>query len=200
MALIKDFSQKEQEFHKNPLISWFLSLEVQDDFPFKKAMDYLTKLEDSAQNEDELANFLLEDIIIFSLNATYFEQIMSGIHDAPQTVVEMIEDYKKSEHSREKEVSAQALNHINYILNEGFCQGCISCEFHDDVSELIGPWGAGSIDFFLNLFVGMQTINMALNDLLLRVIPKRPEIYPFLTTDNILSLRKFIVDYTETRV
>ena len=200
MALIKDFSKKEKEFHKNPLISWFVSLEGQDDFPFKLAIDALTRLEDSTQNEEELANFLLEDIIIFSLNATYFEQIMSGINQAPQTTNEMIANYKNSEETREKEVSAQALNHINYIFNEGFCQGCVSCEFHQDVEELIGPWGAGNVDFFLNLFIGMQTINLALNDLLLREIPARPEIYPFLTSENILSLRKFIIDYTETRI
>jgi len=200
VALIKDFSKKEKEFHKNPLISWFLSSEGQDDFPFKMAINSLSSLEDSVIGEEELANFLLEDIIILSLNATYFEEIMSGIHNAPQTATEMIADFKTGESIREKEVSGQALNHINYIINEGLCQGCVSCEFHPDVSELIGPWGAGNMDFFLNLYVGMQTINLTLNDLLLKEIPNRPEIYPFLTSSNILSLRRFIIDYTETRI
>jgi len=200
MALIKDISKKEKEFHKNPLISWFVAGEGQDSFPFKMAMDSLTRLEDSAKGEEELANFLLEDIIIFSLNATYYEQIMSAICDAPKALEEMIINFKNGEKAREKEVSIQAINHINFILNEGFCQGCDACEFHPDVQELIGPWGAGNFDFFLNLYVGMQTINLCLNDLLLKESPRRPELLPFLTQENILSLRKFIIDYTETRI
>jgi len=200
MALIKDLSKKEKEFHKNPFISWFVAGEGQDDFPFKMAMESLTRLEESAKNEEELANFLLEDIIIFSLNATYYEQIMTTVHDAPGTLEEMIAGFKDNEKIREKEVSAQALNHINFILNEGFCAGCTSCKFHQDVEELIGPWGAGNIDFFLNLYIGMQTINLALNDLLLKEMPNRPEFFPFLTSENILSLRRYIIDYTETRI
>ncbi|RLA64820.1 MAG: hypothetical protein DRQ88_01535 [Epsilonproteobacteria bacterium] len=200
MALIKDISKKEKEFHKNPLITWFVANEGQDDFPFKMAVNSLTRLEDSVKNEEELANFLLEDIIIFSLNATFYEQVMSATHDTPETLDELITDFKKNERIREKEVSIQALNHINYILNEGFCQGCDTCKFHPDVAELIGPWGAGNIDFFLNLYVGMQTINYALNDLLLKEMPRRPELSPFLTHENILSLRKFIIDYIETRI
>ena len=94
-------------------------------------------------------------------------------------------------------ISEQTEYHFNFILNKGLCSGCPACDNHSDVVELLSHWQKGNIEFFVTLYLGMQTIQFTMEHLLYDIIPVNKSVAKELTPDNILSFRQFIYSYVE---
>ena len=183
---------------KHPLIQSFLAQKDNEDFPFKLALSALEKLESSDSEEEELNLYMLEDIVFSSIYATFYEAIFAAIKKNPLLAAKLVEQFEKSSEEREQLIAQQSEHHVNFILNSGHCQGCPSCPHHRDVNELIPHWKRGNRDFFLTLYLGMQTIQFAMEHLLYEVVPYHRDILPMLGPRDILRFRQFLYRYVET--
>ena len=196
MSLVKSTSPIDAEDH--PLIQSFLEQKNQEDFPFSLALSSLEKLESSCSGQDELDICLLEDIVFSSIYATFYEAIFAAIKDNPKIAANLVEQFEKSTPEREQLIARQGQHHIDYILNSGKCKGCPSCQHHRDVLELLPQWQNKNRDFFITLYLGMQTIQFAMEHLLYEVVPYDNSIIPLLGQKDILHFRQFLYRYAET--
>ena len=179
------------------LIQSFLNQEKNEDFPFHMALSALEKLESSSSNQEELNLYMLEDIVFSSINATFYETVFATIKDNRELAASIVEQFEASASERERVIAEQSEHHINFILNSGNCRGCPSCQHHSDVQELIPHWKNKNRDFFLTLYLGMQTIQSAMEYLLYEVVPYDKAIIPFLGQQDILHFRRFLYRYVE---
>lgn len=200
MSLLKKFLSPKKSTESAPkadvFIKSFHRLEGTSSFPYVQALEALDNLEQTAHNEQELLFFLLEDIIFTSLYATYYEQILIGLSQNPHVALELIERFGREEEEREKLIGQQTYHHAQFIEKLGLCDGCICCENHTDVAELISPWQKGDREFFINLYVGMQTIQFAMEDLIYEVIPAHPAIITEINNSAILDFRKYLYNFS----
>ena len=142
----------------------------------------------------------MEDIIFSSIYSTFYEHLFITIHENDHLTLELIDKFSENGKEREYLIASQTQLHFNYILNGGQCDGCDACENHDDVRELLDYYREGDLSFFVNLYIGMQTISFALEQLLYDILPSRPDLTPNLTAENILEYRKFMVDYSDNKL
>ena len=196
MSLIKTTSIPRNR-EKSPLIQTFLKQEHSEDFPFRLALHSLEQLENSYTDEEELNLCLLEDIVASSIYATFYEAIFTAIKNNPQFASELVEQFEKSTDEREQIIAQQTEHHINYIANGGHCPGCPSCENHTDVDELIPHWKSANKDFFLTLYLGMQTIRYAMEHVLYDLIPFDKNLPHHLRQQDIRHFRQFLYNYVE---
>ena len=191
--MVKPKAAPEEENH--PLIQSFLDQKDAPDFPVTLALNALEKLESSSSDEEELSLFLLEDIVFSSIYATFYEAIFAAIKNNPQLADRLVEQFEKSTQEREQVIAQQSEHHVHFILNSGHCEGCPSCQHHDDVNELLPHWQRGNRDFFLTLYLGMQSIQCAMEQLLYETVPDNPKLIPLLGQQDILRFRQFIYRY-----
>lgn len=185
---------------ENPLIENFFKLEGSDVFPYNLAWDCFGELRNTTQSSEELLAFLIEDILFTSLYATYYEALLTTMHEFPNLSLELIDQFQEDAKSREHEINLQVLAHFNYIENGGHCDGCPHCEHHADVDEIIEHWQAGDMKFFVDLYIGMNTIQYAFENLIFDIIPFKESMISKLTTHNIIEFRKQIFAYAEHRL
>ncbi len=178
------------------LLKYFYSMEGSNNFPLSLALNSLEAVNKSAANEEEYLLCLLEDSVFSSLYVTFYEQIFSTVRDNNEMTIPLIENFAEDREEREKVISIQSHNHVNFIENSGDCHGCSSCDNHADVAELIQYWMKKDITFFENLYVGMQTIQFAMEHLLYEVIPQNTELTEDLSPNVILKYRQEIFNYT----
>ena len=167
----KNFHLQSQQESQNALFPYFMRLEGEGQFPFLLALGALEELEKSASTDKELLDYLLEDIIFTSIYATFYEQLMVTVHENAEHCIPLIDKFSEGGHQREQIIATQTQKHYDYILNEAYCEGCECCENHGDVDELIPKWKNGELDFFLSLYIGMQTIQYSMEHILYDVIP-----------------------------
>ena len=139
MALIdkvNPFSRKNEI----PFEEIFMGLKDQPEFPYDLALESLENLEGTAESDQDIMDFFLEDIIFASLYATFYEQILMTIRDNPKFTRGLIDEFANDQESREQIIAVQTEAHANFVKNNGTCQGCAFCENHADVSELISYW------------------------------------------------------------
>ncbi len=77
-----------------------------------------------------------------------------------------------------------------YIGNKNFCSGATGIDLYLK----------GDIDFFVNLYIGMQTIQFSMEHLLYDIVPSNPSMVSNLTNQDLLLFRQYVFDYTEERV
>ncbi len=206
MAIMKHYSdrtsqsEKVENFKKVPLARFFHDLEGEPDFPFMMAQQSFIKLKDTAPNEEELFLYLLEDIIYISLYATFYEQLFVTIRKNPDVALQLIENFSADAKERETVIGQLTQHHVSFIENKGLCPGCPACDNHTDVAELINFYLKGDIDFFVNLYIGMQTIQFSMEHLLYDIVPSNPSMVSNLTNQDLLLFRQYVFDYTEERV
>ena len=182
------------------LIKDFLEVEGTDQSPFQYALQSLEQLKAEATNEIDFRYFLLEDIIFSSLYATFYEHILISVKDNSSLAIGLIENFKQNTEEREQIIARQTQDHLKYIEAHGRCPGCASCENHGDVEELIAPWTQGDTDFFICLYLGMQTIQYSMEELLYESIPSNPKLIKDLHHKTILEFRQFVFDYVEKQL
>jgi len=206
MAIMKHYSEqtslqeKRESFKKVPLARFFHDLEGEPDFPFTLAQESFLKLKETAPNEEELFLYLLEDIIYTSLYATFYEQIFITIKKNPDLAIGLIDQFANDSKDRESAIGQLTQHHVSFIENKGLCPGCPACDNHTDVAELISYYLKGDVDFFINLYVGMQTIQFSMEHLLYDIVPSNPSMVQDLNNQNLLAFRQYIFDYTEERM
>lgn len=202
MSLVKNIfrSKKETESksHSDLLIESFHQLKERPDFPLTLAESNLKDIIQNANNPEEEMLYILEDSIFASLYATFYEQILITIQENSHLALELIDRFEADHESREQVIASQTENHLNFIRNGGHCDGCPSCENHHDVAELISFYQNNDREFFIQLFLGMQTIQYTMDHLLYNIIPHRPELVQTLSAENVLNLRQYIFNFAQT--
>ena len=196
MPLVRTTSSPGCE-EQHPLNRSFLNSEKKEDFPFRMALSSLEKLESSSADQEELTLYMLEDIVFSSIHATFYETVFATIKNNPDLAEGIVEQFEESASERDRVIAEQSEHHISFILNNGYCRGCPSCQHHSDVKELIPHWQNKNQNFFLTLYLGMQTIQSAMEQLLYETIPFDRNILPFLGQQDILQFRRFLYRYVE---
>ena len=184
---------------ENLLAKKFYELENLEDAPFKMALTAYNALKRDASTTEDLYCFLIEDAMFSSIYATFFEHLLITLAQYPQHALQLIEKFEADSAEREQIIATQAQNHFNFIDNYGMCDGCTSCENHTDVSQLIEPYQKGDIDFFTELYIGMQTIQFTLEYIVYDLIPSEPEIISALNHGNIVKLRQTVYSYAQLK-
>lgn len=198
MGLVQKVLGKKPEKTQSPakLLKYFHAMEGTTNFPLTLALSSLETVSKNAANEEDYLLCLLEDTVFSSLYVTFYEQIFSTVRENPQMAIPLIETFAQDVEEREKVISIQSQNHVSFIERNGKCNGCSSCDNHADVAELAQYWVRKDIAFFENLYVGMQTIQFAMEHLLYEVIPKNTELTEDLSPATILKYRQEIFNYT----
>ncbi|EQC51997.1 hypothetical protein M901_2616 [Bacteriovorax sp. DB6_IX] len=197
--MMDKFLKKRTETNVNPLSKLFYELESYDESPFKMAMASYEAIRNEAKTGEELFYYLIEDAMFTSLYATFYEQLLMAIGQNPEYAVQLIEKFSDDSEERERIIASQAQNHFSFIENFGMCDGCNCCENHTDVAELIAPYQKGDIDFFTELYIGMQTIQFAMEYLIYDAIPNDQELVSALNLSNIQEWRQQIYNYAQLR-
>ena len=107
----------------------------------------------------------------------------------------LIDNFSEQCDEREALIAKHTHHHIQFIQNGGNCSGCLCCNNHKDVAALIPYWQNRDMDFFIELYVGMQTIQFTLENLLYDYIPSNLAIIPYLTEFNVLEFRKYLFNF-----
>ncbi|MBT7610308.1 MAG: hypothetical protein HN576_11165 [Bacteriovoracaceae bacterium] len=199
MGSIGPSADKPDE-HTNSFIPFFLKLEGDDQFPFAMALKTLEELEQTAQSESELLEYMMEDIVFTSIYATFYEHLFITINENSHLTLELIDKFSETGADRESLIAQQTQHHFSYILNNGECSGCEACDNHGDVDDLIEYYQTGDLVFFINLYLGMQTITYALEQLLYDTLPVRLDLTEKITAQAILEFRQYIVEYTDKKL
>jgi hypothetical protein len=189
---------KKAEKAKSPakLLNYFAEGESSENFPLTLALSSLESIGQGAKDEDDYLLCLLEDSIFSSLYVTFYEKIFATIKENPQKKNALVESFAKDIHEREKVISMQSQNHINFVEKMGSCKGCTSCDNHPDVSELVPFWANKDVTFFESLYVGMQTIQFSMEQLLYEAIPQNADLIDELSPETILKYRQAIFDFS----
>jgi hypothetical protein len=177
----------------------FLDLEGSRDFPYDLALSSLNAVRKNVGSLDDFIACLLEDCIYTSVYATFFEQLFSTLAKNPTLSDKMIEKFSQDQDEREKIISNLSFNHVSYVENRG-CPGCMSCENHKDVDDLIPYWESRDLDFFIKLYIGMQTIQFTFEQILYDLLPGNQQLVEAIEAADILELRKFLFNYSEQRL
>ncbi|WP_127715814.1 hypothetical protein [Halobacteriovorax sp. HLS] len=203
MSIVEKFfkapSQVEETQTRVPLAKYFHDLEGEADFPYALALSSYDKLKETATSEEELFYFLMEDCIFTSLYATFYEELLVAVKKNPTVAIALINRFADDSDERERMIAEQTQYHLSFIENKGLCPGCPCCDNHQDVAELIQFWQKGDIDFFTNLYIGMQTIQFSMEHLIYDVIPSEPNSMDLLGHKSILEFRQYIFDYAEEK-
>ncbi|MBT3236713.1 MAG: hypothetical protein HN353_12225 [Bdellovibrionales bacterium] len=182
----------------NPLNHFFMTLESRMEGPFSRALSQLDSLEQESADGTELLFLLLEDTVFSSIYATFYEELFLKFSDTTEEGREqLIELFEQSSEQRDRLIAQQTGGHVDYIMRGGSCPGCSSCQFHQDVDDLVARWQQQDLNFFVTLYIGMQTIQTSFEQLLYDYLDSNDRIIRYFTPENILGLRKFIMDYSE---
>lgn len=200
-APINPVARRDEKSYKETILArYFHDLEGEPDFPFTMALQSFDNLEKTCPTTEDLFNYLIEDCIFISLYATFFEELLVVIRENPEYALPLIDKFSSEASEREQIIAEQAHNHMSFIENKGICKGCSCCENHEDVADLIRYYQRQDMAFFLNLYVGMQTIQYTMEHILYDIIPSNPMMTDELSRSNILALRQYVIDYVEARI
>ena len=184
---------------KNALIVDFLKDTQREDFPHLLALNTLKELESSSKSQEDFFLFLIEDIIFASIYATIHEEFFASLKNNPQHAAELVDHWQNKQEKRDHIIASLAQSHLNFITNNGLCSGCQACDNHSDISELMPYFQKGDITFFINLYMGMQTIQIAMEQLLYDSLLDDPSLIEELSKEKVSDFRKFLYNYSEER-
>ena len=184
--------QRFTQLRKDPLLKYYQERSPSDSSPFSTALANLEHLEQEATDDEGLILYCLEDSTYFSLQATCYEEILMALVKHPQIVHELLGQFNESKGGRDHLLLKQSQAHVNYVAQGGHCPGCEQCENHKDVDELISFYQEGDLSFFLELYVGMQTVQLGIEELIFRFFKENPSSLTGVTRDRILNYRTHI--------
>lgn len=161
--------------------------------PFTLARLSLSELSRQAGDEEEYLQYLLEDIIYTSIYATFYEELMVTLKDNMNLSRALIEKFQEEANKRDALIASIAEAHVNYILREAHCDGCVHCDHHVDVKDLVGPWQRLDKPFFEDLYLKMQAIQTIMEQIVYEdIFDNGGAISKEMSRDNILKLRQYI--------
>jgi hypothetical protein len=179
------------------MIYFFEDLGKNEDFPLSISIDLFQKLDSAATSKEQLIQFCLEDIIFSSLYATIYEELIITCKDNSDVAISLIDKFLDGSEEREQKIAIQTQLHIDFLENGGRCNGCSCCDNHNDVIDLLTPYNNLDIGFFIQLYIGMQTIQITFEQLIYDFAPKDLSIFNNVDRDDILKFREYIYSYTE---
>ena len=179
------------------LIDFFHSLEDSEIFPYDLALTSFEQLEQEAASPEELLQYCLEDSIFAALYVTFYEHLLIALRGNPALAIDLIDKFAVSSEKREELIAKQTQEHLDYVMNNGYCAGCGSCANHRDVFELVEYWQRQDLDFFIKLYLGMQTIQLAFEQLIYDFLPENLEALPEMTAAKVLSYRQYLFGFVE---
>ena len=192
--------ERPKEVNIDKLLDYFHSLEGIKEFPYTLAVESIENLHKTSNSKYEFMTFVLEDSVFASLYATFYEKLFMSILRGPSVTLQLIDHFSEHYEEREQLIAKQAHLHVEYIQNGGNCNGCVCCDNHKDVAELVNYWHKKDMDFFIELFVGMQTIQYTLENIVYDLIPNEPEIVSTLFSENVLAFRKYLFNYSTSQL
>lgn len=161
--------------------------------PFALARLSLGELKRQATDEEEYLQYLLEDIIYTSIYATFYEELMVTLKENFELARPLTQKFQEEANKRDALIGSIAEAHVNYILKDAFCEGCVHCDHHADVRDLLGPWQRLDTPFFEDLYLKMQAIQTIMEQIVYEdIFESGRSIAQEMNRDNILKLRQYI--------
>ncbi|MFG1485524.1 hypothetical protein [Halobacteriovorax sp. RZ-2] len=191
--------KSEFDLGKQELAKIFFELEEFEDAPLKMALASYENLKAGTKSTEDFFYYLIEDSIFTSLYATFYERIFMAINQYPERALELVESFSADSDEREQVIATQTQQHLAFVENYGMCNGCGSCEYHQDVAELIAYYQKGDIDFFTELYIGMQTIQFAMEYFLYDYIPSDPKLVKLTAPALMQNWRELIYNYAKLK-
>ena len=150
------------------------------------------------ENGEDLSLYLLEDILFSSLYTSFCESFFLEARQSDLNLIEnYIEHFEKGSPEREAQIALETESHLQYIINGGHCDGCNYCSSHKDLNPLVDKWNQGDIEYFIELYLGMQAIQSLFDQILYDYLPCNPDILDYFTMEVIDKIRVFLIDLTK---
>ncbi len=182
------------------LIKEFEESKTSKDFSFNIAVKMFNRIESAAKSEDELLQFCLEDVIFSSLYATIYEELIITCQANMDVAVKLINKFQEGSEEREQKIATQTQQHLAFLERGGECDGCSCCDHHSDVAELLQAYLNQDTTFFIQLYMGMQTIQLTFEQIIYDIATRDISIFKEITKDDILKFREYIYAYTEAQL
>jgi|MDTA01.1.fsa_nt_gb hypothetical protein len=196
----ESIKQESEEFPLE-IYDFLKELEKSDSHPIYFALEGFSQLKNEAGNDEELSLFLLEDIIFSSLYTSFCESFFLEAQKSDLNLIEnYIELFEKGSPEREAQIALEAESHLQYIINDGQCEGCSFCSSHSDLSPLVDKWNEGDIEYFAELYLGMQAIQSFFDQILYDYLPYNPNILTDFSMETIDKIRVFLIELTKKEI
>ena len=195
-------SLQERQYRKNfeSIIQYFHATSPTNKSPYQEAMKAYRNVCDAASNDEELVYFLTSDIIFTALHTTVLEELFSTVIENQEYTLELIEKFSEDTQSRDELINEHTTNHLLYLQNNGTCEGCESCEGHQDLNHLVPQWERVNLAYFTKLFLEVQTIFCFLERITYELIPKYPDIALMMTPELIAQTRLHLAEYISKKL
>ena len=195
-------SIQDLQFRKNfeSIIQYFHATSPSNKSPYQEAMKAYRNVCDAANSQEELIYFLTSDIIFTALHTTVLEELYSTIIENQEYTLELIEKFSEDTQSRDEMINEHTTNHLLYLQNSGSCEGCDSCEGHQDIGHLVPEWERMNLPYFTKLFLEVQTIFCFLERITYELIPKYPDIALMMTPNLVAQTRMHLAEYISKKL
>jgi hypothetical protein len=184
----------------NTLIDYFHSNEPTSKFAYKLALSALEDIQKNSESKEHFLEMVLTDIIFAALHTTIMEELFSALRIHQDVGVPLIQKFSESASERDQMINIHTKNHIRFMANNGTCEGCASCEGHNDIASLLPRWHKKDVDFFIKLYLEVQTIYCTLERVLYEYLPLNIEFADNLNTDLVTQYRTYIAHYVARRL
>ena len=74
------------------------------------------------------------------------------------------------------------------------------CSSHDDLKPLVDKWSEGDIEYFAELYLGMQAIQSFFDQILYDYLPDDPNILTDFSMETIDKIRVFLIELTKKEI
>ena len=186
--------------NKNYIWDYFQKISETENSPYQQALQALRGVEQSARDQEEFLYFLTSDIIFTALHTTVIEEMFTTIQNNSEYTLELISKFASDTQMRDDLINDHTTNHLNYLANDGHCEGCNSCEGHQDLEHLIHYWKQGDQSYFTKLYLEVQTIFCFLELVLFKLIPKHPDVAYLMTPELINQTRSLLASHISTKI
>ena len=122
-----DKDQRQNREEKNYIWDYFQEISETKLSPYTQALDALKGVEESSRDKDEFIYFLTSDIIFTALHTTVMEEMFATIQNNSEYSIELISKFASDTQMRDDLTNDHTTNHLKYIVNNGDCEGCNSC-------------------------------------------------------------------------
>jgi hypothetical protein len=200
------FKKKEKErvtnkpSDKNYIWNYFKEISDTNLSPYIQAITALRGVEESARDEEEFLYFLTSDIIYTALHTTVIEEMFSTLQSNHEYCLELISKFASDTQMRDELINDHTTNHLNYLANDAHCDGCSSCEGHQDLNHLLDHWKNQDRNYFTKLYLEVQTIFCFLEMVLFKLIPRHPDVAFLMTPELINETRNLLANQIESKI
>ena len=189
---------------KNPtleaLIQFTSEKEGTADSPYNQSLTALENLQKGSNTHTDFMSKLVKDIIFTALYTTIYEEMFSTLRVHKDVGLALIQKFSEDTVDRDKLVNTHTNNHMNFLNAYGTCDGCSSCEGHADVAPLLEYIQKNDVNFFIKLYLEVQTIYVSMEQVLYELIPTRPSLMDGLSSEVIDNYRHVTAETVKAKL